>query len=87
MDDFLRGIKPESGRKLADMITAITEQKMMLHQVLAKYGARAPGDILEGIVSGDLEEHPVYEDYLSAISLESGIEELRRLCKDFLEEV
>jgi hypothetical protein len=87
MEDFIRGIEPEQGRKLINMITGITDQKAMLSQVLAKYGARSPGDILKGILSGDLGEHPAYEDYLSAISIESSIEELRKLCRDLLERV
>ncbi len=84
MEDFLRGLDPESGKKLRNMITAITEQKAMLHQVLAKYGADEPEDILKGILSGDLDEHPAYEDYLSADSISVGIAELREICMDFL---
>ncbi len=87
MEDFLKSLDQESGKKLANMIMGITEQKAMLQQVLAKYGAEKPGDILRGIESGELEEHPAYEDYLSVVSLLAGIEELREICRDFLEKV
>ncbi|NOZ76230.1 MAG: hypothetical protein GXO65_00820 [Euryarchaeota archaeon] len=53
------------------------EQKRKLEELLGKYGVASPGEIEEKIKKGDVPEHPAYEDYLSALSLEDNISKLK----------
>jgi len=56
--------------------------KKELRKVLSAYGATRAEEIEVKMKKGELEEHPAYEDYLSALQLEMNLEELRELLKD-----
>jgi len=65
----------------------IMEQKRKLEELLDKYGAESPADIEEKIKKGEVEEHPSYEDYLSALSLEENISKLKDQMHRMIEEM
>lgn len=53
--------------------------KRELQKLLSAYGVTRADEIETKMKAGDLEEHPTYEDYLSALQLEMNLDELRRL--------
>lgn len=58
-----------------------------LKDILSKYDVNEPEEIEKKIESGDLPEHPPYEDFLSALSLKSNIQELKKLIGKYIEEI
>ncbi len=63
------------------------EHKRKLEELLGKYGVDSPGEIEEKIKKGDVPEHPSYEDYLSALSLEDNISKLKDQMHRMIEEI
>ena len=56
--------------------------KRELRKVLSAYGATRAQEIEAKMKKGELREHPTYEDYLSALQLETNLEELRELLRE-----
>ena len=69
------------------MITEITEMKNRVLEILSRYGAQKPDDIEAKIIAGQIPEHPSYEDYLSALSYEQGILDLKKRLLNAIEEI
>lgn len=69
------------------MVTEISELKNRFLELLSIYGAQRPQDIELKIIAGEIPEHPSYEDYLSALSYEQGISELKKRLIDAIEEI
>jgi len=65
----------------------IIDQKRQLEEILSKYGVSNPEEIEKKIESGELPEHPSYEDFLSALALKNNIEEMKKLVGKFIEEI
>jgi hypothetical protein len=63
------------------------EQKRKLEELLGKYGVDSPGEIEEKMKKGEVPEHPTYEDYLSALSLEDNISKLKDQIHRMIEEI
>lgn len=63
----------------------IMDQKNQLKSILSKYGVNEPEEIEKKIESGELPEHPPYEDFLSALSLKSNIQEMKKLVGKYIE--
>lgn len=61
------------------ILSKISEQKEYLNYILKKYGSEKPQDIEKKIECGEIEEHPAYEDYLSAFSYEQNIKDLKKM--------
>jgi hypothetical protein len=60
----------------------IMDLRQHLAEILDRYHVDNPHQIKELIAKGKIEGHPAYEDYLDALSLKMGIEELlKRLDK------
>lgn len=72
--------------KLENEVELLTREfvtnKRELRKVLSAYGAARADEIEAKMKKGELEEHPTYEDYLSALQLETNLEELRQLLRE-----
>ncbi len=79
----VRGVETETFL----ILSKITEQKDFLKSILKKYKAKNPGSIERMIVQGKIDEHPAYEDYLSALSYEQNIKDLKNLLNDLLKKL
>ena len=55
--------------------------------LLKKYNAKSPEDIEIMIEQGGIGEHPAYEDYLSALSYEQNIKDLKKLLNDLVKRI
>ncbi len=55
--------------------------------LLKKYNAKSPEDIEIMIEQGGMREHPAYEDYLSALSYEQNIKDLKNLLNDLVKRI
>lgn len=66
------------------ILSKISEQKELLDQILKKYDAISPEYIERMIEHGEIEEHPAYENYLSALSYEQNIKDLKNILNDLV---
>ena len=79
----LQGVETETFLTLSKM----SEQKESLKNILKKYNAKSPEDIEIMIEQGKVGEHPAYEDYLSAISYEQNVKDLKNLLDDLVKRI
>ena len=70
---YIQGVETETFLTLSKM----SEQKESLQNILKKYNAKSPEDIEIMIEQDGIREHPAYEDYLSALSFEQNIKDLK----------
>jgi len=66
------------------ILSKISEQKELLDFILKKYDAISSEYIERMIEQGEIEEHPAYEDYLSALSYEQNITDLKDVLNDLV---
>ncbi|MCZ7398393.1 MAG: hypothetical protein O8C62_01715 [Candidatus Methanoperedens sp.] len=71
----VRGVETETFL----ILSKISEEKEFLKTILEKYNVKNPGAIEKMIEQGKIDEHPAYEDYLSALSYEQNINDHRHL--------
>ncbi|MBU4491540.1 MAG: hypothetical protein KKD69_03660, partial [Euryarchaeota archaeon] len=69
------------------ILSKISEQKEFLKNILYKYNAKNPPAIEKMIEKGKIKEHPAYEDYLSALSYEQNIKDLKNLLDDLVKRI
>ncbi len=69
------------------ILSKISEQKEFLKNILKKYNAKNSDAIEKMIEQGEIEEHPAYEDYLSALSYEQNIKDLKKLLEDLVKRI
>lgn len=79
----LQGVETETFLTLSKM----SEQKESLQNILKKYNAKRPEDIEIMIEQSKMGEHPAYEDYLSALSYEQNIKDLKNLLDDLVKRI
>ena len=79
----LQGVETETFLMLSKM----SEQKESLKNILKKYNAKSPEDIEIMIEQGEVREHPAYEDYLSALSYEQNVRDLKNLLDDLIKRI
>ena len=79
----LQGVETETFLTLSKM----SEQKESLQNILKKYNTKSPEDIEIMIEQGEIGEHPAYEDYLSALSYEQNIKDLKILLNDLVKRI
>jgi len=66
------------------ILSKISEQKELLDFILKKYDAISSEYIERMIEQGEIEGHPAYEDYLSALSYEQNITDLKDVLNDLV---
>ncbi|MHA1722064.1 MAG: hypothetical protein ACTSXW_03205 [Candidatus Baldrarchaeia archaeon] len=59
----------------------------MLDEILSSYNVKSSSEILKKVERGELPEHPTYEDYLEAKSLEEDLKLLKESLKKQFEEL
>lgn len=69
------------------ILSKLSEQKEFLKNILKKYSAKRPEDIEKMIERGEIEEHPAYEDYLSALSYEQNIKEVKKMLDNIVKRI
>lgn len=79
----IRGVETETFL----ILSKISEQKEFFKNILKKYNVKNPGAIEKMIEQGKIEEHPAYEDYLSALSYEQNIKDLKKLLDDLVKRI
>ena len=79
----VRGVETETFL----ILSKISEEKEFLKTILKKYNAKNPEAIERMIEQGKIEEHPAYEDYLSALSYEQNIKDLKKLLDDLVKRI
>ena len=79
----VRGVETETFL----ILSKISEEKEFLKTILKKYNAKNPEAIERMIEQGKIEEHPAYEDYLSALSYEQNIKDLKNLLDDLVKRI
>ena len=75
MNLHLQGIETET----YVIFSKISEYSNSLNDILKTYDAKSPDNIEKMIELGKIEAHPAYEDYLSALSHEQNIADLKEL--------
>ncbi len=83
LNPYVRGIETET----LLLLSKISEQKEFLKNILKKYKAKYPEDIEKMIELGEIEEHPAYEDYLSALSYDQNIKELKKMLDNLVKRI
>ncbi|MFZ3383388.1 MAG: hypothetical protein WA144_05635 [Candidatus Methanoperedens sp.] len=83
IDPHVRGIETETFL----ILSKISEEKEFLKSILQKYNAKNPETIEKMIEQGKIEEHPAYEDYLSALSYEQNIKNLKKLLDNLVKRI
>ncbi|MCZ7402899.1 MAG: hypothetical protein O8C61_11820 [Candidatus Methanoperedens sp.] len=79
----LRGVETETFL----LLSKISEEKDLLKTTLNKYNAKNPEAIEKMIEHGKIDEHPAYEDYLSALSYEQNIKDLKKILDDLVKRI
>ncbi|NJD52482.1 MAG: hypothetical protein FIB07_06385 [Candidatus Methanoperedens sp.] len=79
----VRGVETETFL----ILSKISEEKELLKSILQKYNAKNPETIEKMIEQGKIEEHPAYEDYLSALSYEHNIKDLKKLLDNLVKRI
>jgi thiaminase len=69
------------------LMNELVKQKKELERILSKYGVKEPEEIEKKIESGEIPEHPSYEDYLSALAFKQNITELKKAIEEFLKDL
>ncbi len=80
---YVRGVETETFL----ILSKISEEKEFFKTILEKYNAKNPEDIEKMIEQGKIEEHPAYEDYLSALSYEQNIKDLKKLLDNLVKRI
>jgi len=79
----VRGVETETFL----ILSKISEEKDFLKTILEKYNVKNPGAIEKMIEQGKIGEHPAYEDYLSALSYEHNINDLKKLLDNLVKRI
>jgi len=79
----IRGVETETFL----LLSKISEEKELLKTTLDKYNANNPVAIEKMIEQGKIDEHPAYEDYLSALSYEQNIKDLKKILDDVVKRI
>ena len=79
----LRGVETETFL----ILSKISEEKEFLKNILEKYNTKNPEAIERMIEQGKIEEHPAYEDYLSALSYDQNIKDFKKLLDDLVKRI
>ncbi len=65
MDPFYSDIRPDDAIEIEQLARLMYDLRSARDKLLAELGATDAADVLERIRSGQLPEHPAYEQYLS----------------------
>lgn len=83
MNLHLQSIETETYR----IFSKISEHSNSLEEILKIYSVKNPDDIEKMIGLCEIEAHPAYEDYLSALSYEQNIIDLKELLSDLIKRI
>lgn len=83
MSPHLQGIETETFL----ILSKISEYSNSLNDILKTYSAKNPDDIEKMIELCEIEEHPAYEDYLSALSHKQNIADLKELLSNLIKRI
>lgn len=84
---FFAGMNPDQATEIDRVAKAAFEMRENRKLLLEKYKVESEAELMDKIRSGALEEHPAYEDYLSAKILHESYENIRTGLKEHLLEV
>lgn len=87
MSEFFKNIPPDEAEhidRIAKLAFELRENRKLL---LARHGAAEEAELAARIASGEVAEHPAYEDYLGAGILEQARLTIREELKQYMLEV
>lgn len=87
MTSFFDAIDPEIAAELEQLSRLMYELRDNHNTVLASYRADDATVLLARIQTGEIDEHPGYEHYLSARILDTTRETVRTMLRERLKEV
>ncbi|TDR81532.1 hypothetical protein [Paludibacterium purpuratum] len=87
MARFFDRIPYEAAVDVETMSRLVYELRENRKQLLLPYQVDDPAQLLDKIRQGEVAEHPAYEHYLGAVSLEASREALRAQLRDTLLEI
>ena len=83
MNLHLQGIETET----YVIFSKISEYSNCLNDILKAYDAKSPENLEKMIELGEIEAHPAYEDYLSALSYEQNITDLKKILANLVNRI
>lgn len=87
MSDFFKNVPPEQAEYIDRIAKLAFELRENRKRLLARHGAADEAELAARIASGEVAEHPAYEDYLGAGILEQTRQAIREELKQFMLEV
>lgn len=67
------------------IITQLQRKRDRLTQLYSNYAITSAIELEQKIADGTVNEHPAYEDYLTMVSLEKEIQEIKQLAQRLIE--
>jgi len=83
MNLHLQGIETET----YVIYSKISEYSNCLNEILKTYDAKSPAGIEKMIELDEIKAHPAYEDYLSALSHEQNIADLKKVLANLVKRI
>ncbi len=87
MDNFYEHLSPEDVQVLDSLSVLLIELRESRDALLEYYGVDGEDTLLEKIRSGEIGEHPAYEAYLGAKSIQTIREAIRKELKNYMLEI
>lgn len=86
-DPFFENLPVELSTEINNMYQEMTDLKVHRDTLLDQYRLNfTKEELLEQIMSGDLEPHPAYDNYLAVLAINGEIEIIREKCRKIMEE-
>lgn len=84
MAGFYNNLSPEDVTTLDRLARLLIELRESREALLSRYGATNEEALLKNILSGELAEHPAYEDYLGARVVHTTREAIRAGLREYM---
>lgn len=82
MTEFYKNMRPEDAERVDELTKLTFELRENRQLLLQRHGAESEAELAGRISSGEVDEHPAYEDYLGA----SILRETRKAVRDELKQ-
>ncbi len=87
MDNFYEHLSPEDIQVLDSLSILLIELRESRAALLEHYDVDDEKSLLEKIRAGEVQEHPAYEAYLGARSIQTMREAIRKELKNYMLEI
>jgi len=87
MSDFFESLDMDVKKEMSTIYNEMIELKEHRRLLLEQYRLDRVEDFKEKIDSGEIGEHPAYDQYLAILSLNKELEPMREKCVAIMEKV